>query len=192
MDSYYESESKLLGDMNIRCARQAGLIALLDKVFFKKGLEWWAEDSPMPSADVVQLYNCTRLCYLTSGVFFCEGLSKWRNSLSEDSVIELIRRRRAKALTLSISLLYQAYDTPCDELRAVVRRNVVQDSEHLINLYIECSEVCQYIFFVSIEQKRDCQQKKKPTNTNRESAWRWRSYPWSNTCCRFRSATSMK
>ncbi|KAJ9453658.1 Brefeldin A-inhibited guanine nucleotide-exchange protein 3 [Diplonema papillatum] len=136
-----EAEEKMLEDLNIRCARQAGLVVLLEKLLLSdNGFQWMTEDSSLRQETFEALHYCVRCCIDTAGVFFSDNLSAWRATLRPE-VIETMRRRRSKALSLNIGILFSAFNAPRAVLRNMARASVPTSALTLLNDFHNSDEL---------------------------------------------------
>eukprot|EP01064_Diplonema_japonicum_P000378 TRINITY_DN10266_c1_g1_i4.p1 TRINITY_DN10266_c1_g1~~TRINITY_DN10266_c1_g1_i4.p1 ORF type:complete len:1558 (+),score=371.12 TRINITY_DN10266_c1_g1_i4:1083-5756(+) len=138
--SYYETESVLLEDLSMRCARQAGLVSILETLMLGGEFEWVNEAS-LDFNDFKGIHDCVKFCAQTASVFFSPALQEWRGKLSKEYP-DIVRRRRSQALLLNTGILFKAYNATGAGLRELARSHLLTDSLELLEIYQAQPEPC--------------------------------------------------
>ena len=139
--SYYAEENVVISDLNLRYARQAGILSVLEKLLASNDVlvDWTKTDSPLHHEDYLHLFECVKYCHSTAKVFFSESFDRWRRNLQPET-LEMVRRRRSKAVQLNMVLLFKGYSAENKQLSDHARTSLLPDALLLVNDYFHSSE----------------------------------------------------
>eukprot|EP01060_Flectonema_neradi_P032395 TRINITY_DN513_c3_g2_i2.p1 TRINITY_DN513_c3_g2~~TRINITY_DN513_c3_g2_i2.p1 ORF type:complete len:1053 (+),score=143.71 TRINITY_DN513_c3_g2_i2:2103-5261(+) len=139
--SYYAEEHVIVSDLIVRYIRQAGLLALFEKLLTSTDVlvDWTKLSSPLHSDDFLNLFSCLKHCHATAKVFFSEDFDRWRKNLQPET-LEMVRRRRSKALQLNMIILFDGYNAENKVISDHARASLLPDALLLVKDYYGSSE----------------------------------------------------